>query len=271
MASFEYAEVLGLKLLEGRYFSHDFGTDSNAVIVNEATVKLLGIEHPIGTNLLEPKGAGDFTKHPIIGVVKNFNFESLHMEIGPTALNIMPGNWEGYLIIRLDQNNIPSTINFIEEKWNSYAQGQPFQYYFFDKEFNSLYLSERKTAQIFTIFSILAIFIACLGLLGLITYASAVRTKEIGIRKVHGASIITIVRLLSTEVIKLISVSTIIAWPIAYYGLKRWLEGFSDHISINLFTFVIATLIALLIGWLAISFQAIKVALGNPVEALKYE
>lgn len=271
-ASFEYAEVLGLELVQGRYFSHKFGTDSSAVIINEAAVKLLGYDDPIGKNLLQPGGPdGQFNKQKIIGVVKNFNFESLHKEIGPTALNIMPGNWEGYLLIRLDKHNISSTISFVEEKWNEYAQGSPFQYYFFDKEFNSLYQAERKTAQIFTVFSILAIFIACLGLLGLITYAAAVRTKEIGIRKVHGASIFTIVKLLSTEVIKLISISTIIAWPVAYFGLQQWLNGFSDHININPFTFFSATLIALSIGWIAISFQAIKVALRNPIEALKYE
>ncbi len=271
-ASFEYAEVMGLELVKGRFFSHEYGTDSTAVIINEAAVKLLGYDDPIGKNLMQPSGPnGEFDKQPIIGVVKNFNFESLHKEIGPTALSIMPGNWEGYLTIRLNQHNIPSAISFIEEKWNSYAQGSPFQYYFFDKEFNSLYQAERKTAQIFTVFSILAIFIACLGLLGLITYAAAVRTKEIGIRKVHGASIFIIVRLLSTEVIKLISVSTIIAWPVAYFGLQQWLNSFSDHININPFTFVSATLIALAIGWIAISFQAIKVALRNPIEALKYE
>ncbi len=269
--SFEYAEVMEYELVAGRYFSHEYGTDSNAVIINEAAVKLLGLKNPIGVNLLEPEGGGNFSKHPIIGVIKDYNFESLHKDIGPAALNIMPGNWEGYLQIRLDQNNIQSTLNFIEEKWNSFANGHPFQYYFFDQEFNSLYLAERKTAQIFTVFSVLAIFIACLGLIGLITYTAAVRTKEIGIRKVHGASITTIIRLLSTEVLKLILISTIIAWPIAYWGLQNWLQGFSDHINLNPFTFFIATLITLLVGWIAISFQAIKVALGNPIDALKYE
>lgn len=270
-ASFEYAEVMGLELVQGRYLSNEYGTDSTAVIINEAAVKLLGYDDPIGKNLIQPGGPNQFRKIPIVGVVKNFNVESLHKEIAPVIINIMPGNWEGYLSIRLDKHNIQETINFIENKWNDYAQGAPFQYYFFDKEFNSLYQSERKTAQIFTVFSVIAIFIACLGLLGLITYASAVRTKEIGIRKVHGASIATIVRLLSTEVIKLISISTIIAWPVAYFGLQKWLNDFYDHISINPITFVSATVIALAIGWLAISFQAIKVALGNPIDALKYE
>lgn len=270
-ASYEYAEVLGLELLQGRFFSHEFGTDSTAVIVNEATVKLLGLVDPIGKNLLEPREEGTFSKRPIIGVVKNFNIESLQKEIAPWALNIMPGNWEGYVLVRLGDKNIAPTISFIEETWNNYAKGQPFQYYFFDKEFNSLYIAERKTAQIFTVFSILAIFIACLGLLGLITYASSVRTKEIGIRKVHGASVATIVRLLSTEVLKLILISTIISWPVAYYGLQQWLDNYHDRINISPITFALATIVALVIGWLAISFQAIKVALKNPVDALKYE
>jgi len=270
-ASFEYAEVLGLELVEGRFFSHEFGTDSNAVIINEAAVRLLGYDDPIGKNILQPDGANTFIKRPIIGVVKNYNFESLHLEISPTCLNIMPGNWEGYLIVRLDKNNIQEAIAYIEETWKNYTNGHPFQYYFFDKEFNNQYLAEQKTAKIFTVFSILAIFIACLGLIGLMTYTAAVRTKEIGIRKVHGASIFIIIRLLSREVLKLILVSTILAWPIAYVGLQRWLQSFADHINISPLTFVIATLIALIIGWLAIAYQSIKVALRNPVDALKYE
>lgn len=272
-ASFEYAEVLGLEIIKGRYFSREFGKDSSAVIINEAAVKLLGYgDDPIGKNLLQPGGRdGQMLKHPIIGVVKNFNFESIQKPVGPTCLSIMPGNWEGYLLIRLNSNNISATIKFVEDTWASYTNGLPFQHYFFDQEFNNLYQQERKIAQIFTVFSVIAIFIACLGLLGLITYAASVRTKEIGIRKVHGASVSTIIRLLSSEVLKLILVSTIIAWPIAYFVLQKWLEGFADHIDIDPITFVLASLITLIIGWLAISFQAIKVAYRNPVEALRYE
>ncbi|MCP4553625.1 MAG: FtsX-like permease family protein [Bacteroidetes bacterium] len=272
-ASFEYAEALGLKIVKGRYFSREYGTDSSAVVINEAAVKLLGYgDDPIGKVLLQPGGTdGQMSKHQIIGVVKNFNFESLHKPVGPTCLSIMPGNWEGYLIIRMNSSNIPASIKFVEETWASYTNGRPFQHYFFDQEFNNLYQEERKTAEIFTIFSIIAVFLACLGLLGLVTYASAVRTKEIGIRKVHGASVSTIIRLLSSEVLRLTLVSTIFAWPIAYFSMQKWLEGFADHIDINPLTFVFATFITLSIGWLAISYQAIKVALRNPVEALRHE
>lgn len=271
-ASFEYAEVLGLRLKEGRYFSHDYGTDSSAIIINETAIKVLDLKEPIlGQNLLQPQGDGKSRKMQIIGVFEDFHIKSLHREIEPSVLAIMAGNWEGYLIIRVNPSNIHSTISYVEETWNKYCPNNPFDYFFFDEDYNKLYVTEVRTGRIFTVFAILAIFIACLGLIGLITYTSAVRTKEIGIRKVHGASIFVIVRLLSFEVIKLILIATILAWPIAYFGAQDWLQSFADQITIGPMIFIISTFIALVIGWLAISFKAIQVALRNPVEALKYE
>lgn len=271
-ASFEYAEVLGLELVQGRYFSHEFGTDSTAIIINEKAVEVLGLEEPVlGQNLLQPENNGEFSKLKIIGVFKDYHIQSLHREIEPSVLNIMAGNWEGYLLIRLNTTNLQSTLATIEESWNKYSAGNPFNYFFFEEEYNQLYVTEVRTGKIFTVFAILAIFIACLGLIGLITYTSAVRTKEIGIRKVHGASTFIIVKLLSFEVIKLILIATVIAWPIAYFGSLDWLQSFAHQTTISPLTFILSTLIALLIGWLAISFKAIQVALRNPVDALKYE
>lgn len=271
-ASFEYAEVLGLELKEGRYFSREYGTDSTAIIINEKAVEVLDLKEPVlGQNLLRPEGNGEFAKLKIIGVFKDFHTKSLHREIEPSILNIMPGNWEGYLIIRLNTTNLQKTLAFVEETWNKYSADNPFNYFFFDKEYDQLYVSEVRTGKIFTVFAVLAIFIACLGLIGLITYTSAVRTKEIGIRKVHGASTFVIVKLLSIEVIKLILIATVIAWPIAYFGSQDWLQSFAHQTTIGPMIFITSTIVALLIGWLAISFKAIQVALRNPVEALKYE
>jgi len=270
--SFEFPEVMKYELVEGRFFNKEFGTDSNAVIINESAVKALGIENPIGKNLLRPANReGGMYKLPIIGVLKDYHIQSLQHKIEPVALTVMPGNWEGYITVRLKGENISETLAFVENKWYSFTSKQPFQYFFFDEDFDNLYKSEKQTGRIFIVFAILAIFIACLGLLGLIAYTATVRTKEIGIRKAMGASVQTIVNMLSIETLKLILISAIIAWPIAYFGIKYWLQEFAHRTNINPIYFLLATLITLLIGWLAISFQAIRAATTNPSDALRYE
>jgi putative ABC transport system permease protein len=270
--SMEYPQMMGYEIVLGRFFSKEFGTDSAGVIINETAVKKLGFENPIGKNLLRPTNQeGEMGKVPIIGVVKDFHIQSLHHKIEPVAMTVMPGNWEGYLTVRLSGDNLPSTIDYIENTWNNYAAKQPFQYFFFDEEFNNLYKSEQQTGRIFIVFAILAIFIACLGLLGLIAYTATVRTKEIGIRKAIGASVQSIIKMLSFETLKLIIISTIIAWPMAYFGIKYWLQEFAHRSNIDPMSFVIATILTLVIGWLAISFQAIRAALLNPSDALRYE
>ncbi len=268
--SFEYPEVLDFELRHGRFFSRKYGTDSNAIMINETAVKVLGYKDPIGKIILQPSDKG-FTKRPIIGVLKDYNIESLHKKIEPACLTIMQKNREGYLSIRLNTKNIQKTIMFIESKWGNFTSKQPFQYFFFDEDYNNLYKTEAKTGQILGLFAILGIFIACLGLLGLISYTAAIRTKEIGIRKVLGASTSSIVLLLSKEVVKLIFFSTIIAWPLAYYSTNYWKQSFVNHVGFNPFDYLIATVAALIIGWLAIIFQAMKAAGSSPVYALKYE
>lgn len=269
--SFEYPEVLGLKLVKGRFFSHEFGTDSSAIIINQAAVKALGYKEPIGKIILQPAAGGKFIRRPVIGVVKDFNIETLHKAIAPACLIIMHGNQEGYLTIRVKTKNISRTLGYIENTWKKFSKRQPFQSFFFDEDYARLYQAETKTGQIFTLFAILAVFIACLGLLGLIIYTSVIRTKEIGLRKVLGASVGNIIMLLSTEVIKLILLATIIAWFIAWFSTRYWLQSFADHIEVSYLTYIFATFIALLIGWLTICVQTIRVALSNPIEALKYE
>nr|NQU94154.1 ABC transporter permease [Bacteroidota bacterium] len=268
--SFDYPSTLGLDLVEGRFFSKDFGTDSTAIIINEAAVKLFGFDEPLGKRILQP-GGQDFISRPIIGVVKDYHIESLHKKIEPSCLTVMYGNQEGYMSIRLNVSDLKETLGFIEQTWASYTSKQPFQYFFFDEDYNTLYTAEMKTGKIFTLFAMLAIFIACLGLVGLIAFTAAVRTKEIGVRKVLGASVSGIVALLSREILKLIVISTIIAWPIAWWLSKRWLEGFENQVDIGPQVYILSTGIALAVGWLAVSLQAVKAAYTNPADALRSE
>jgi putative ABC transport system permease protein len=175
------------------------------------------------------------------------------------------------LEVRLSGNNVNATIKAIEQKWVSFTNMQPFQYDFFSDTWNNLYKSEMKTGKIFILFSILAILIACIGLIGLVTFITNKRTREIGIRKTYGASIAIVLQLLSKEVINLILISSLIAYPIAYYGSKYWLEGFAEKVKVSPFLFLLATLVALIIGWLSISYQTIKAANYNPAKALRIE
>jgi len=268
--SIEYPEVMGLELLEGRFFSHEYGTDSNAVIVNEATVELLQYKNPLESHIIEFYDDGPH-KLPIIGVVKNYNIESLHKEVGPNVLKISASNNSGYMQIRLNTADLKNTIEYIENQWNSYVSDIPFQSYFFEDEYKQVYKAEAKTGQLFSIFAFLAIFIACLGLTGLVTYTSNTRTKEIGIRKVHGAGIIDIVRLFSSEIMKLILISTIVSWTIAYFWMDQWFSNFAYHITVGPMIYIIPCLITIVIAWLAISYQIIRVAKNNPVYALRNE
>ena len=207
----------------------------------------------------------------IIGIVKDFHFLGLHQPIEPLVIFPM-GSFPGTILTaRLAEGRIPEAMSFIEQKWRDIYPDHPFVYTFMDDEFDNTYQRDRNTSQVVNVFSALAIFIACLGLIGLVAFTSAVRTKEIGIRKTLGAGIPTIIRLLSKEVLWLIFISTLIAWPVAWFGVKYWLQNFADHIGVNPFIFILATFISLVIGWLAISFQAIKAAMANPVDALKYE
>jgi putative ABC transport system permease protein len=270
--SLDFPQALGVQLVEGRFFSREYGTDSTAILINEATVKSLGLKDPIGKFILQPRGPQQFQKLKIIGVMKDFNIESLHKAITPVCFTVMGyGGGDQYATIRLTGNDVPATIKAIEQKWQTFTDRQPFQYDFFTDTWDNLYASEMKTGKIFILFSVLAICIACLGLLGLITYITNKRTREIGIRKTYGASISVVLSLLSKEVVYLILISSLIAYPLAYFGSKYWLEGFASKVNVNPLIYVSATLIVLLVGWLSISFQTIKAANYNPVNALRIE
>ena len=270
--SLDYPEALGVHLMEGRFFSHEFSTDSTAVLINEAAVKSLGLKNPVVKYILQPIGPKQFQKFKIIWIMKDFNITSMHKAIDPVCFTIMRRNGgDQYATVRLTGQDIPGTIRAIQQNWQNYTSNQPFQYDFFTDTWNHLYSSEMKTGKIFILFSILAVLISCLGLLGLITFITNKRTREIGIRKTYGASIQVVLGLLSKEVIYLILISSLIAYPIAYFGSKYWLEGFANKVKVNPVIYILATFIALIIGWLSISYQTIKAANYNPARALKIE
>jgi putative ABC transport system permease protein len=268
--SLDFPQALGVQLVEGRFFSRDYGSDSTAILINETAVKSLDLKDPIGKYIVEPRGPQQFQKLQIIGVMKDFYIESMHKAITPVCFTVMrPGGGDKFATVRLSGNDVQGTIKAIEQTWQTFTTKQPFQYDFFTDSWNNLYKAEVKTGKIFILFSILAIFIACLGLIGLVTYITNKRTREIGIRKTYGASIQVVLNLLSKEVVYLILISSVIAYPVAWFGSKYWLEGFASKVSVNPVIYILATLLVLIIGWLSISYRTIKAAGTNPAEALR--
>ena len=268
-----YIPTLGMQMEKGRNFSKDFPSDSTGIIINEAAVKVLGFKDPLKESLYRPNmNNGNITgatAYHIIGVVKDFNYSSMHNNVGP--LIIQEGDNRGSIAIRINTKNIPSLIDKVESKWNSVAPGVPFNYSFMDADFNNIYTTEQQTGKLFITFAIFAIFIGCLGLFGMVTYAAEQRTKEIGVRKVLGASVSSIVTMLSKDFAKLVLIASVIAFPVAWWAMNKWLQSFAYRIHISWWVFVIAGLTAILIALITVSFQAIKAAVANPVESLRSE
>jgi putative ABC transport system permease protein len=267
-----YIPTLAMKMIKGRNFSKDFPTDSSGVIINESAAKLLGFKDPVNKTLYylnNFRNNKDITAYHIIGVLKNFNFNSLREEVTPLALMYHQQN--GSVAFRINTADITALIAKIENRWKLMAADQPFAYSFMDDDFNKTYKSEQQTGRIFISFAIFAIFIACLGLFGLVTYAAEQRTREIGIRKVLGASVSGIVGMLSKDFLKLIIIAMLIAFPVAWFGMNKWLQSFAYRISITWWVFAIAAGMALLIALLTVCLQAIKAAIANPVKNLRTE
>lgn len=267
-----YIETLDIEVLEGRNFSRDFPSDSTAIILNEAAVNHLGWTKAIGESLSTYGGSQEqpvVEVYKVVGVVKDFHYTSLRNNIEPLVFQL--GSRRGFVSFKVEADDISGSIDFIESKWEEFAPGQPFQYSFLDERFNDLYESEQKLGQIFGVFAFLAIFIACLGLYGLAAFTAEQKTKEIGVRKVLGASITSIVNLLSREFLKLVGISFIIAAPISYYFMNTWLQDFENRTNINFLVFVLAGIVALVIAWVTMSFQSWNAARVNPVKSLKDE
>ena len=269
-----YIPTLGMQITAGRNFSTDFLTDSSAVIVNETAAKLLGFKNPLNETLYRPSGYasnGGFASRPfhIIGVVKDFNFNSMHDKVGPLIIELSENY--GRIAMRINSQNIPALISEVEKKWNSMSPGQLFSYSFLDADFNKIYNAEQRTGKLFITFAIFAIFIACLGLFGLVTYAAEQRIKEIGVRKVLGASVGEIVAMISKDFIKLVLIAFVIAFPIAWWMMNKWLQSFAYRINISWWVFALAGLLTIGIALITVSFQAIKAAIANPVKSLRTE
>ncbi len=263
----EFAKTMEISLKAGRYFSKEHPSDSLAAVVNESTVKVLGLKDPIGKRIYFVGRKDPFT---IIGVLKDFHYESLHEKIRP--LVILPKRGlTAYLPVRLSSNNINSTIAFIKSEWKKFVPGKPFEYYFLDVDLEHLYQSEQKIGEIFTVFSVLAIFIACLGLFGLAAFTAERRTKEIGIRKALGSSVTGIIFLLSKEFTKWVLIANIIAWPVAYFFMNNWLKDFAYRINMNPWVFLLSGVLTLVIALSTVSIHAVKAAKANPIKSLRYE
>lgn len=228
---YDYLKTMGMSLSKGRNFSKDFGSDSSGVIINEATAKILGYADPIGKNLYRNTNDGRTFKYEIIGVVNNFNFETLKQPIGPLGFFLAPST--GLASFKIRDANVTTLLKSIEAKWKTMAPGMPFSYRFLDESFNDMYRDEQRIGKIALTFSVLAILIACLGLFGLAAFVAEQRTKEIGIRKVLGASVNGLVGLLSKDFVKLVVIAFVIAAPVAWYFMHKWLQDFEYRISIN--------------------------------------
>jgi putative ABC transport system permease protein len=266
----DFIATYGIKLIAGRGFSRDFGSDTSAFLINESAVSVLGLktnEDAIGKDF----GYGE-RKGKIIGVINDFHFESLHQKIVPLVL-LVPKNLNnfGRISIKVAGANTTAALAHLEKTWKSFLPETPYQYNFLDDNFARLYKAEERQKTLFTTFACIAIFIACLGLFGLSAFAISQRIKEIGIRKILGADVSTIVALLSKDFLKLVILSAIIAFPIAWFAMNKWLQDFAYRIDMPWWIFIVAGLIAAIIALLTISIQAIKAAVANPVKSLRTE
>jgi putative ABC transport system permease protein len=264
-----FLKTFQLEMVEGRFLSDAFSSDSQNFVLNEAAVNATGLDSPLGKRfqLLDKTGI-------IIGVIKDFHFAPLHKKIEPLVLHLMPYQYwmyRNYVFARIKTDNISRTITSIESIWDKVIPEYPFEFHFLDDTIEARYRSEQRLETILRIFTILAISISCFGLFGLISFTAQTRAKEIGIRKVLGASVGSVVRLLSKEFVVLVVLANIIAWPVAYFVMTGWLKNFAYRTEIGLATFLLSGFIALVIAILTVCYQSIKAALANPVNSLRYE
>ncbi len=266
---FDYIGQFQIQMIAGRGFSKDFGTDTTqAMVLNEAAVKMFGYKNP--KDAIGKKFSQWGREGKIIGVMKDFHFRSLQQDIKPLSMRIEPGGCN-LVAVKLSSGNYKKTVSSIENKWKQLMPNRPFSYYFLDEFFDRQYKSEVRFGNLFLNFAILAIFISCLGLLGLASYSTMQRTKEIGVRKVMGASVSNIVNLLSKDFLTLVLIAFVIAVPIAWVGMHKWLEGFAYRVNLGWTAFALAGMIAVVIAFATVSFQSIKAAIANPVTSLRAE
>lgn len=266
-----FIENMDMEIIEGRNFSHEFGTDTLAILINEELAKRYNWDEPIGKKL--SVNAGDSLPRidfRVVGVLKNFHYMSLLTKVEPFAYHYQQSNMRN-LILKLNAKNKTVALKQVEEKWAELSNNAPFDYIFIDANFEESYISYIRMSKLFTAFTLIAIFVACIGLFGLASFLTEIRTKEIGIRKVQGAGIFSILKLLNTDFIKWVVVANIVAWPIAYYYMTEWLANFSYPISLSWMNFALGAVLSIIIALVTVSYQSLKAALRNPVESLRYE
>lgn len=271
----DYLQTLGLELVAGRNFSEAYGTDeTQAFVINRTAAEKLGWDDPVGkeltlrfyvTSLVEKKGK-------VIGMVEDFQYHSLHKSIDPVLIHVYTSTfYHDYLAIRLGTDDLQQTVAALEAKWKSFNTARPFEYFFLDDTFDAMYRTEQRLSQVFNIFAIIAVFIACLGLYGLASYSTEQRIKEIGIRKVLGATVSDILGMLSKDFLKLVLAGFLIAIPIAFYMARQWLNNFADQVEIGFGVYFFVGVVAVAVAIIAVGYQTIRSALMNPVESLRSE
>jgi putative ABC transport system permease protein len=255
-----------MEMKSGRNFSGEFGRDSTGIIVNESAASMLGYPDPIGEKIytLVNTSSNEVIGYEIIGVVKNFNFESLRQRIGPLAMALNKSTWA--TAFRVKPENAEAVVAAISSKWKSLGTGTPFSYHFLDESFNNMYRAEQQVGRVAISFAILAVIIACLGLFGLATYMAEQRTKEIGVRKVLGATVNNIVMMLSRDFLMLIVIASLIAFPVAWWAMYKWLQDFEYRIEVGWWIFVFSGFVAVLVALFTVSFQAVRAAVSNPIK-----
>jgi putative ABC transport system permease protein len=267
---YEYMATLGMQMKEGRNFSKAYSTDSSAIILNETAAKMLGWKNDaIDKTVSRRNNEGDTKAFHVIGIVKDFHFKSLHEAITPLVMTLTQDN--GWMIIKTKNKEVSGLLATIENHWNGFKPDLPFSYSFLDQRYNDTYKAEQKTGQILGLFAGLTIFVACLGLFGLATFTAEQRTKEIGVRKVLGASVAGIVALLSKDFLKLVSIAIVFALPVSWWMMSRWLQDFAYKIDISWWVLALAGLVSIAVALLTVSYQSIKAELMNPVKSLRSE
>lgn len=267
---YDYLRTMGMVLVKGRNFSQDFAGDSSAVIINETTARILGHPDPIGKNIYLTDDNNSMHPHPVIGVVKNFNFESMHQAVGPLILQAQ-GMSTGSVSFRMNTTHTSESIARIGDIWKTMSPGTPFNYRFMDQSFDDMYKTDQQVGKIALVFAALALVIGCMGIFGLAAFIAERRTKEIGIRKVLGASVGGILGLLSAEFTRLVVISFVIAAPLAWWMMSRWLQDFAYRTTLSWWIFMVAGLATFLIALVTVSFQSLKAAMSDPVKSLRAE
>ena len=268
-ADYEFAKTYGFKMISGRYFSPEFATDTAAYILNETAVKKLGWNNPVGKRITSG-GMDNPNFMPVIGVIQDFNYTSLREEIRPTIIKLK-NSGSRFLSLQLETKNVSGTLDFIKETYSGYSQNYPFDYFFLNDNFEKYYSTDKTMGKLLSVFSVLAIIISSIGVLGLVAFSTEQKSKEIGVRKVLGASITSIILMLCEEFVKWVLISNIIVWPLSYLVMTNWLNDFAYKTDFNYMIFVYTLLISIFVTIITVGFHATKAATNNPVDSLKYE